>query len=133
MEQTERERVLAAYLSHARRFDAIAARRHRPGPDRCPTALAARTPPTARPLGDLSGRELEVLTLLSEGSSNREIGRRLFISEETVKSHVRNVLIKLDARNRAHAVGIACRRRLLPDHTARSRDRDPSPERTETA
>ena len=61
----------------------------------------------------LTPRELEVLQLISEGLVNREIGNRLFLSEETVKSHVRHLLAKLQARSRAHAVAVGFRRGLI--------------------
>ena len=69
------------------------------------TAAEAPTPsPTTRVL---SGREQEVLELVAEGSSLREIGEQLAISEATVRTHLRNANTKLGARNRAHAVGLA--------------------------
>jgi len=52
----------------------------------------------------LSARELEVLALVAEGLSNREIGKRLFITPGTVKNHVSNVLAKLGVRDRTQAV-----------------------------
>jgi DNA-binding NarL/FixJ family response regulator len=58
-------------------------------------------------------REVQVLQLISEGLVNREIGKVLFLSEETVKSHVRHLLAKLQARSRAHAVAIGFRRGIL--------------------
>ncbi|HET7549779.1 MAG TPA: LuxR C-terminal-related transcriptional regulator, partial [Gemmatimonadaceae bacterium] len=58
-------------------------------------------------------REIEVLQLISDGLVNREIGERLFLSEETVKSHVRHLLAKLQARSRAHAVAVGFRRGLI--------------------
>lgn len=61
------------------------------------------------PLGVLSEREREVLTLLAEGLRNREIAERLIISEATVKTHVRHVLEKLRFRNRAEAAAFAAR------------------------
>ena len=61
-------------------------------------------PPRSQPLVvPLSDRELEVLRLLAEGSSNREIAAALFLAEGTVKNHVTNVLSKLGARDRTQA------------------------------
>jgi len=62
------------------------------------------TAPRAQPLVvPLSDRELEVLRLLADGSSNREIASALFLAEGTVKNHVTNVLAKLGARDRTQA------------------------------
>jgi DNA-binding NarL/FixJ family response regulator len=66
-------------------------------------------PAAADPLNELSNREREVLALIAQGLRNREIGLRLFISETTVKTHVRNVLKKLHFRNRAEAAAFAAR------------------------
>jgi DNA-binding NarL/FixJ family response regulator len=52
----------------------------------------------------LTEREREVLLLLAEGCSNREIGTRLFVSENTVRSHVRSILAKLDVASRSKCV-----------------------------
>jgi len=49
-------------------------------------------------------RELKVLSLLAHGMSNKEIGQQLYISETTVKFHVRNIMRKMDAASRAEAV-----------------------------
>jgi DNA-binding CsgD family transcriptional regulator len=57
----------------------------------------------------LSKRELDVLSLVAEGRSTREIAAALWVTEETVKSHVSRVLRRLKARTRAHAVAIAYR------------------------
>ncbi|MDP8905522.1 MAG: helix-turn-helix transcriptional regulator [Chloroflexota bacterium] len=54
-------------------------------------------------------REREVLALLAEGLTNREIGARLSIREPTVKSHVAHVLTKLHLRNRAEAAALVAR------------------------
>ncbi len=56
------------------------------------------------PLPDLTGREVEVLQLLSDGATDREIADRLVIAESTAKKHVQHILRKLRARNRAEAV-----------------------------
>jgi DNA-binding CsgD family transcriptional regulator len=57
-------------------------------------------------------RELEVLALIADGYSTREIARALWITEETVRTHVRRLLDRLGARTRAHAVSIAHREGL---------------------
>lgn len=61
----------------------------------------------------LTDRELEVLGLVAKGLNNREIAKRLFISENTVKNHVRNILEKLQAHSRMEAVMYAVRQKLL--------------------
>lgn len=61
----------------------------------------------------LSARELEVLRLLGTGASNRSIAKTLVISENTVKTHVRNLMTKLDAQSRGAAVATARRLHLL--------------------
>jgi DNA-binding NarL/FixJ family response regulator len=64
-------------------------------------------------LGGLTSRELEVLQELATGASNQEIADRLVIAENTVKVHVRNVLAKLDLRNRREAASYARRHGLI--------------------
>ena len=61
----------------------------------------------------LTGRELEVLKRVAKGLSNREISSELFISENTVKNHVRNILEKLHLHSRMEAVVYAMREKLL--------------------
>ncbi|MGH7967348.1 MAG: response regulator [Limisphaerales bacterium] len=61
----------------------------------------------------LTGRELGVLTLLAQGKSNKEIGANLFISETTVKWHLRNIFNKLNVLSRTEAVTVASRRGLV--------------------
>jgi DNA-binding NarL/FixJ family response regulator len=61
----------------------------------------------------LSAREIEVLGLISGGNANKEIAARLSITEETVKGHVKNILAKLDANDRTHAVTIGLKRGII--------------------
>ena len=71
-------------------------------------------PGVTRPATELlTSREVEVLTLVAEGLSNRQIGERLFISGKTVSVHVSNVLAKLGVSGRAQAVSVAHHRGLL--------------------
>ena len=62
---------------------------------------------------DLTIRELEVLKHLAGGNRNRDIGALLFISEETVKVHVRHIMEKLGAADRTQAIAIALRRGIM--------------------
>ncbi len=62
---------------------------------------------------DLTAREIEVLRLVAEGNRNQDIAARLFISEETVKAHLKHIMMKLDATDRTQAVTIAVRRGII--------------------
>jgi DNA-binding NarL/FixJ family response regulator len=62
---------------------------------------------------DLSEREIEVLREVARGTSNKIIASHLFISEATVKAHMQNILLKLGASDRTHAVSIATARGFL--------------------
>ncbi len=64
---------------------------------------------------DLSPREEEVLQLVAQGATNRQIGNSLFISENTVKTHLRNIMEKLHLANRSQAAAYAVKRGLVPD------------------
>jgi DNA-binding NarL/FixJ family response regulator len=61
----------------------------------------------------LTAREREILGLLADGLSNADVAAKLFISQETVKSHVRHILAKLEADTRTHAVAIALRDSII--------------------
>jgi DNA-binding CsgD family transcriptional regulator len=69
--------------------------------------------PRLKALG-ITPRELEILELIAAGSSNREIAARLFVSENTVKTHVSRLFDKLNARRRTQAVQIAKAEGLIP-------------------
>jgi DNA-binding NarL/FixJ family response regulator len=64
-------------------------------------------------LAKLSEREIEVLTLISKGKSNKEAAQLLFVTEDTIKMHVKNILQKLQASDRTQAVVIALQRGFL--------------------
>jgi DNA-binding CsgD family transcriptional regulator len=78
-----------------------------------PQAGAGREPAWAAVVGEgreraaLTSREREVITLLAAGGRSIDVGEKLFLSSETVKSHVHHAMVKLGARTRAHAVAIA--------------------------
>jgi DNA-binding NarL/FixJ family response regulator len=61
----------------------------------------------------LTSREIEVLQLVASGHANKEISARLSINEETTKSHVKNILAKLGAHDRTHAVSLALKRGII--------------------
>ncbi|MGV9305609.1 response regulator [Nonomuraea sp. NPDC004354] len=65
------------------------------------------------PVDPLSARELEILRLIAQGTTNREAAARLFISEATVKTHVLHIYTKLGVNDRAAAVAVAYQRGLL--------------------
>jgi DNA-binding NarL/FixJ family response regulator len=107
VDAAQRNEILTRYREHTARFESVAARRD--------AAVAEVIP--FQPMQELeqkqTNREIEVLQLISDGHVNREIGVRLFLSEETVKSHVRHLLAKLQARSRAHAVAVGFRRGII--------------------
>jgi DNA-binding NarL/FixJ family response regulator len=81
--------------------------------ERLVAAVISRPPspgpasPAGKPLGGLTAREAEVLTLLAAGLSNTEIAQRLFLSHATVKTHINRIFAKTGARDRAQAVRYA--------------------------
>jgi DNA-binding NarL/FixJ family response regulator len=77
-------------------------------------------PRTVDPSAVLTPREQEVLALLAQGRTNRQIGAALFISEKTASVHVSNILAKLEAGGRTEAVAIAAAKGLLPVPTTSS-------------
>jgi len=110
VDAAQRDEILTRYRAHARRFETVAASRRA-----SPTVaeVIPIVPRVTEPEQSPSAREIEVLQLISDGLVNRDIGKQLFLSEETVKSHVRHILAKLQARSRAHAVAVGFRRGLI--------------------
>jgi DNA-binding NarL/FixJ family response regulator len=61
----------------------------------------------------LTTREIEVLRLIASGHANKEISARLFINEETTKTHIKNILAKLGAKDRTHAASLGLKRGII--------------------
>ena len=80
-----------------------------------PGAAARGAHQARQPDSLLSPREREVLALVAQGRSNKEIAEALFVAPSTVKTHVTSLLTKLDADNRAQLATIAAQRGLLAD------------------
>lgn len=100
---------LHAHLTQAERDQLVAAERER-------MAAAFRLDPSARPprpRPPLSHTQLEILRLLADGLSNREIASQVHLSENTVKSHVQEILRRLGARNRVEAAVQATKERWV--------------------
>jgi len=92
-------------------WDAV--RRVAAGDSLLPAAIASKLAESMAH-AELSERELQVLQHMAGGRSNKEIGQVLYISENTVKGHVRSILTKLDAIGRTEAISIATKRGLIP-------------------
>jgi DNA-binding NarL/FixJ family response regulator len=90
---------------------------------------ANRTPGARQPL---SRREYQVLQLISDGLENQAIAKALFVSVETVRTHVKSILRKLHARDRAHSVAIAFRLGVLVPHGERTFVEEMSPQEPRT-
>ena len=82
------------------------------GQKRIPTEVAVELAGHAAD-DELTPREIEVLRLIATGNANKEIAGQLAIAEETVKSHVTNILAKLGANDRTHAVTIGLKRGII--------------------
>jgi DNA-binding NarL/FixJ family response regulator len=100
-------------LKDARREELLdCIRRVNSGETCVPPALAAKLAESMSS-ESLTGRELDVLNLLADGKSNKEIGSQLFITETTVKSHLRSIFSKLNVLSRTEAITTASRRGLV--------------------
>jgi DNA-binding NarL/FixJ family response regulator len=86
-------------------------------------------PAPPRELDDLTERELEVFSLIARGFSNAEIGRELYISDTTVKTHITHILQKLKLRDRVQAVVLAYQTGLFEKDSRRPSGRDECPTR----
>ena len=82
------------------------------GNKRIPPEIAAELADHAAD-DQLTPREIEVLRLVAAGNANKIVADRLSITEETVKAHVKNILSKLDANDRTHAVTIGLKRGII--------------------
>ena len=82
------------------------------GKKRIPAAIAAHLAEHYAD-EDITAREIEVLQQIAGGNRNRDIGDRLFISEETVKVHIKHIMEKLGASDRTQAVAIAIKRGII--------------------
>jgi DNA-binding NarL/FixJ family response regulator len=103
-----------AYIlkAHVRRELLDTIRAVHAGQKRIPPEVAAELAQHAGE-DDLTSREIEVLRLVAGGNANKEIAAQLSIGEDTVKSHVTNILAKLDANDRTHAVTIGIKRGII--------------------
>jgi NarL family two-component system response regulator LiaR len=93
------------------------------GPRAGPARPAASSPPP----GDLTEREVEVVALVAQGLSNREIAEAFVISEKTVKTHIGHVLAKLELKDRTQIAIYAIRHGLAGDDPEPGRDRADTP------
>jgi DNA-binding CsgD family transcriptional regulator len=106
-EMIARLQQLHEHLSQAERDELVALERER-------LAAAFRVDPAdPRPRPRLNTSQQEILRLMADGCSNREIARKIHLSENTVKSHVQEILRKLGARNRVQAAVLATKERWL--------------------
>jgi DNA-binding NarL/FixJ family response regulator len=98
----------AAHQTVVRAIEKVAAGEGYVDPALVPAFLAGRDQVEL-----LTAREREILQLLADGLANTDVAEKLFISQETVKSHVRHILTKLEADTRTHAVAIALRQAII--------------------
>jgi LuxR family maltose regulon positive regulatory protein len=102
LHQAARHKIHTGYVETLLAAAASMASACPPTPD-----LQPQTPPSQPLVEPLSGREIQVLTLIAEGLTNREVAERLYISQGTVKAHTSNIFGKLGVRSRTQAVARA--------------------------
>lgn len=100
-------------FKNAIRFDLVKAIRAVHAGEKCVPSEVAMALANHIRADDLSAREADILQLISEGNSNREVGRVIAVTEETVKAHMTTILAKLKAKDRTHAVAIAIKRGII--------------------
>jgi len=123
MDAATKAAILSRYESHVARFERAAEDRRRRGFD-ADGGRDDRGPwlPQRPGAESFTPSEKAVLTLIARGFTDSEIGNLVGISPNTVKAHVRHVLAKLNARNRAHAVALAVEYEVLkPPYSLRLR------------
>jgi DNA-binding NarL/FixJ family response regulator len=91
------------------------------------TKAAQPRPSELARVGELTAREREILVIVGRGLSNRDIGRRLFVSEGTVKTHLSNILAKTGCHSRAQAVALAYDTGLIAPAHERAAGDEPGP------
>jgi two-component system response regulator DegU len=79
-----------------------------------PTMLGEERGDTGNKITSLSERQMQVLTLVAEGATDKEIALQLGLSAKTISSYVKHIRARLGAQSRAHAVALAMRQGLLP-------------------
>jgi DNA-binding NarL/FixJ family response regulator len=110
LREDERETAIAEARAALAAFEELSATRDADAAASLLRSLGVKVARTgARGIGGLTKRELEVLELLGEDLSNREIADRLFLTRKTVEHHVARVLAKLELRSRAGAAAYAIR------------------------
>ena len=118
LKRTRPEDLIAAVLAVAAGDSLLSPSVTRRVIDRMGSQPAHDTAGEAR-VEDLTPRQRQVLGLIAEGLSNREIASRLTVEESTIRTHVKRVLMKLDLRDRVHAVIFAYERGLIRPGAAR--------------
>ena len=107
----KREMALDQFLANLENHDSVS----EGGPDEKPMArhFAGARSQSDRPSSTLSGREIEVLTLLAEGLSTKSLAQKLNISHFTARNHIQNILVKLELHSKAQAVSYAFKKGIL--------------------